>query len=533
MSNNAIQIPGFQGGDPASEKTQRIDTNARPVAAALNLDFLDLPDDHLGQTPPATPKAPPGVPQFQPQFQPEAQPAAPGPVGQIGQLGMPAAGGQGINPMDASAPSAVSKLPPDAAHLTSVTTLGGALTRGSAGLNAGRYVKMAALFLGSFVIVGGAVFYLNSSNLLDSKDYMSTTTASEADIQLDDTKTAAGHTSAQESVTGEEESLFDSLVKPVLVMLGLAEEEVPALPDKPAKAVAQKTPPKTVAPPPEDEGYADGNVDVEVRDPYRVIINEIDKDALEALNKGRREMSVIEEDGWRAGVEHKFPYQHFRTVEEMRAFRAAGSEPILRHALGDRSLWVRMTAAFALVESGVPLMASEVEQAVGRRERANLLNGFFQRFTRQNNIAERYVLKFALPLVPDAARIDILTGLVNAGDPDAELFVIAGSFDASPRVRRWSTNWLARHPGALLRIDEYRGALEAWKLTDVLSSNVALARAGDPAGRDARRGPDKGTGARRAFADRPVIAPGAGIVGASELPRGAGEGTQVEFYRRD
>ena len=110
MSNNAIQIPGFPGSDPASEKTQRIDTNARPVAAALNLDFLDLPDDHLGQTPPATAKAPPGVPQFQPQFQPQAQPAAPGPAGQIGQLGMPAAGGQGINPMDASAPSAVSKL---------------------------------------------------------------------------------------------------------------------------------------------------------------------------------------------------------------------------------------------------------------------------------------------------------------------------------------------------------------------------------------------------------------------------------------
>jgi hypothetical protein len=522
MSNNAIQIPGFPGSDPASEKTQRIDTNARPVAAALNLDFLDLPDDHLGQTPAATPRAPAAVPQFQ--AQPAAAPS-PGPVGQIGQLGMPAAGGQGINPMDASAPSAVSKLPPDAASLTSVTTLGGAFTRGSGGINAGRYVKMAALFLGSFIIVGGAVFYLNSA-MDHEKDH-------QFDEQASGDKATAGETAKAEPAGDHEQSLFDSLLKPVLTMLGLAEEEMPALPEKPAKAVAQKPAPKTVPPPPDDEGYADGNVDVVVRDPYRVIINEIDKGALEALNKGRREMSVIEENGWRAGVEHKFPYQHFRTVEEMRAFRAAGSEPILRKALGDKSLWVRMTAAFALVESGIPLMASEVEQAVGRRERANLLSGYFQRFTRQNNIAERYVLKFALPLVPEAARIDILRGLVNAGDPDAELFVIAGSFDASPRVRRWSTNWLTRHPGALLRIDEYRGALEAWKLTDVLSSNVALARAGDPAGREARGRREGDTGRRRAFADRPVAVPGAGIVGASDLPRGAGEGTQVEFYRRD
>jgi hypothetical protein len=300
-----------------------------------------------------------------------------------------------------------------------------------------------------------------------------------------------------------------------------------------------------------DDADQIGNVDVDVRDPYRIIANELDEDALKALNRRRRAMSVTEEQGWKAALDHKFPYQHYRAVEEMRTFRAVGSESVLRLALDDKRFWVRMNAAIALVESGVPLMASEVEKAVKnpatRAERRDLLNGYFQRFTRSSNMAERYVLKFALPLVPDAARTEILQALANAGDPDVELFMIAGSFDPSRRVQRWATKWLAQHPAALLRMDEYRQALEEFGLTDALRSGVALARAGDAAGRDrtqTERGAKSGAGARRAFADRPVASPGvAGVAGSAAGPgasavggnaalggAGAGQGTAVEFY---
>jgi len=518
MASNVIPIPGLQGSDPANEKTQRIDTTSGPVAAALNLDFLDLPEDMGLTAPPAAPSAPAPFPQFAPPPQPQPASATADTPANIpadipSKIDLPAVGNPGFNPMDQNAPSAVSRISPISSP-------------------AGRYLRLGALFLGSFIVVGGAVFYLNSVMQHDADSH--------ADLKLDDKPDPGAKTPAGAPVE-KEESLFAGILHPVLEMLGLAEEEQPAaLPDKPAAAkVAAKAAPKPAKSASEtgdenDEGYPDGNVDVAVRDPYRVIINEIDKDALGALNKARRPMSVIEQDGWRAGVDHKFQYQHYRAVEEMRAYRAAGSEDILRRALDDSSLWVRMTAAFALVESGVPLMASEIEKAVGQQERRNLLNGYFQRFTRSNNLAERYVLKFALPLVPEAARVDILKALVNGGDPDAELFVIAGSFDPSRRVRAWATNWLARHPSALLRIDEYRGALETWKLTDILSSNVALARAGDPAGRDPGSPGSQTRATRRAFADRPVAAPGAGVAGAAQLMgAGAGEGTQVEFYRRD
>jgi hypothetical protein len=194
-----------------------------------------------------------------------------------------------------------------------------------------------------------------------------------------------------------------------------------------------------------------------------------------------------------------------------------------------------MQAAFALVESGVELTTSEVEKAIGRRERRGLLDGYFKRLVRSNNLAERYVMKFALPLVPETARVDILRGLVNAGDVDAELFVIAASFDQSKRVRRWATNWLAQHPSALLRMDEYREYLDAYGLTEKFKSAVATSVQGAESKRkrlEARTG-----------ADRPLTPPGivTGKTTGSVLPSPnlpvdtnsapvVGE-TPVEFYR--
>ena len=511
--------------DAANEQTVRLDTRSGPAAAALslNLDFLDLPDD-LGLTvpaPQAAKTAPVAIPKAAaiPLGMPGAsgpdpfggQPPAPRNLADGAMAGGALAGGAGLNPMDRNAPSAMTYMPPDAARMTSATFLGGA--QGDGAGSAKRFLRMGLLFAASFIVVGGAVFFINSENLM--------------------------------------------------VDLGLEDEAEPVLPDLKKKKKDQTEVAATSAAQAQaqsdaqdgtgdeaDEADADqiGNVDVDVRDPYRIIANELDEDALKALNRGRRAMSVTEEQGWKAALDHKFPYQHYRAVEEMRTFRAGGSESVLRLALDDKRFWVRMNAAIALVESGVPLMASDVEKAVKnpatKAERRDLLNGYFQRFTRSSNMAERYVLKFALPLVPDAARTEILQALANAGDPDVELFMIAGSFDPSRRVQRWATKWLARHPAALLRMDEYRQALEDYGLTDALRSGVALARAGDAAGRDrtqTERGAKSRAGARRAFADRPVALPG--VVGSAAGPgasavggnaalggAGAGQGTAVEFY---
>lgn len=535
--------------DAANEQTVRLDTRSGPVAAALNLDFLDLPDD-LGLTvsaPQAAKAAPVAIPQAS--SLPPGMPGASGPDPFGGQGSAPRnltdgalAGGAGLNPMDRNAPSAMTYMPPDAARVTSATFIGGVQGDGTVG--AKRILRMGLLFAASFIVVGGAVFFINSTN----STYLSA-----------EHETVGENPVAAKDAASEEPSLFAGIVSTVMQAIGLEDEAQPALPEfknkKKGKAEVAAEPAASAgsetAADGADNDDADqiGNVDVDVRDPYRIIANELDEDALKSLNRGRRAMSVTEEQGWKAALDHKFPYQHYRAVEEMRTFRAGGSESVLRLALDDKRFWVRMNAAIALVESGVPLMASEVEKAVKnpatKAERRDLLNGYFQRFTRSSNMAERYVLKFALPLVPDAARIEILQALANAGDPDVELFMIAGSFDPSRRVQRWATKWLAGHPAALLRMDEYRQALDDFGLTDALRSGVALARAGDAAGRD-RTQTERGTkaGARRAFADRPVASPG--VVGSAAGPgasavggnaalggAGAGQGTAVEFYNSD
>ena len=534
--------------DAANAQTVRLDTRSGPVAAVLNLDFLDLPDD-LGLTvpaPQAAKTAPVAIPKAAaiPLGMPGAsgpdpfggQPPAPRNLADGAMAGGALAGGAGLNPMDRNAPSAMTYMPPDAARVTSATFLGGA--QGDGAGSAKRFLRMGLLFAASFIVVGGAVFFINSTTELE---------------------TVGENSVAESDALVDEPSLFAGIVSTVMQALGLEDEAQPVLPDlkkkKKDKADVAAASSEVsdgdageTAQDSEDEADQIGNVDVDVNDPYRIIANELDEEALKALNRGRRAMSVTEEQGWKAALDHKFPYQHYRAVEEMRTFRAGGSESVLRLALDDKRFWVRMNAAIALVESGVPLMASDVEKAVKnpatKAERRDLLNGYFQRFTRSSNMAERYVLKFALPLVPDAARTEILQALANAGDPDVELFMIAGSFDPSRRVQRWATKWLARHPAALLRMDEYRQALEDYGLTDALRSGVALARAGDAAGRDrtqTERGAKSRAGARRAFADRPVALPG--VVGSAAGPgasagggnaalggAGAGQGTAVEFY---
>lgn len=519
-NNNAMQTLSL---DASNEKTVRLDTRSGPVAAVLNLDFLELPDD-LGLTVPQK-GSPPG-PRFAAQASAQAPPpaaAAPAPIQNPNPV---------MDPMAANAPSSLTYLPPDAAHMTTDAVFGGVKSEQGGGHS--RLLRMGLLFALSFLSVGGVIYFLNSMKL-DPENVQSAAPASSEVATL-------GQGATGEGVIDEEPSFVTDAFNMVMEALGFAEEPVPAMPNP----IMAKIPVKTSAAESDSEAKADSeseakadgvaNLDVVVRDPYRVIANEIDEEALNVVNARRRAMSVTENQGWSAGLDHKFPYQHYRAVDEMRAFRASGSEALLRRALQDKRLWVRMNAAFALVESGVALMASEVETAVGGNERRELLNGYFQRFTRSNNMAERYVLKFALPLVPDAARIDILQALVNGGDPDVELFAIAASFDNSRRVQRWATAWLTRHPSALLRMDEYREALDEFGLTETMRSGVALARA--------RVGTAVAAG--RAFADREVGAPGRARLGAvqeaatnasarsagGDGTAGAGEGTSVEFYRQ-
>lgn len=524
--------------DPDNEKTVRLDTGAGGIPAALNLNFLDLPED---------PNLTLAVPEGSSAASPSPAESVSTPQSPVPQLPVPPAALQGT-PMAAAAPSGLSQFGTDVPRMTSTGIFGGIRTAGGPGH--GRIVKLAVLFLMSFAVAGGVTVLLNSSS--DEADEFSVAQPGGRPSESDVGSSAGVPPEDPLAEPSFMDDLYESYLQPVLIGLGLVDEPMPVLPDLPVKKkkkqeIVEEAAPKNDPPPaamPPDVGNdsqavpeaASGLalVDKEVTDPYLVIPNTLDKNAIGAANKGRRLMSVSEGQGWQAAIVHKFPYQHYRAVEEMRGLRTRGSESILRSAMvEDPKLWVRMSAAFALVESGESLKVSEVERAVtGRGERATLLASYASRFERSSNLAERYVLKFALPQLPPTGRISVLKALTNAGDSDADLYTIAGSFDESPKVRRWAIAKISRNPAILLRMDEYRSALKTHGLDGRFRSAIAGTRSGEPAGRQLGRGQYQA----RAFADRPVNPVGGanarlGGTGADALPAG-GEAV-VEYYGRE
>ncbi|MCB9229975.1 MAG: hypothetical protein H6618_10240, partial [Deltaproteobacteria bacterium] len=104
--------------------------------------------------------------------------------------------------------------------------------------------------------------------------------------------------------------------------------------------------------------------------------------------------SASQEQLWRQGIAHKFPWQRYKTVMEVRAERPEQSQVILYDALNDPQFWTRMRAVIALAESGIPVPSKTVKQAIGSEEKS-LVARFFKRFSLKNSAGERYILRMA------------------------------------------------------------------------------------------------------------------------------------------
>ncbi|MBI2603593.1 MAG: HEAT repeat domain-containing protein [Deltaproteobacteria bacterium] len=105
-----------------------------------------------------------------------------------------------------------------------------------------------------------------------------------------------------------------------------------------------------------------------------------------------------DERRWRAGITHKYAWQRYKTVLEIRDARLEGSAPILREALRDRKFWTRMRAAMALADFGVPPTREELQQVL-HGVRSELVTNFFQRFQKKARPGELYIILLALKLL--------------------------------------------------------------------------------------------------------------------------------------
>ena len=168
-----------------------------------------------------------------------------------------------------------------------------------------------------------------------------------------------------------------------------------------------------------------------------------------------RKWSPQEEAVWHRGITHSFPYQHYKTVRDVVRARLAGSDVVLWGALDDDKLWVRMWAVCGLADFGIELEGSSVIKAIGSAH-ADLTRNFFKRFISKSTAGQRYVMRYALPVVTPQTRRVIYQALLSERDDLSDLYLVAASLDPDRTMSRWAKNTLRRLYISQTEIDNYR-----------------------------------------------------------------------------
>lgn len=143
-----------------------------------------------------------------------------------------------------------------------------------------------------------------------------------------------------------------------------------------------------------------------------------------------------EEEAWRVGLAHRFPYQRYKTVQEMRKKRRAGSEVLFWEAISDKQFWTRMYAAIGLAEFNVEVALKPLEAAMDG-ERSELVANFFERFVRRPNPGQLFIMRQALRLCDERGRLVILRAIHRSKDELRDVYMTAASLDPSSKVQAW------------------------------------------------------------------------------------------------
>ncbi len=180
--------------------------------------------------------------------------------------------------------------------------------------------------------------------------------------------------------------------------------------------------------------------------------------------------SAQDEEIYRAGMTHRFNYQKYKAVVSVRRGRLAGSETILREAMGEPKLWTRMQAAFGLVEMGVDFDLAMTRRLIADAKSWQIHN-YVKRLQKQPAQAELFVLRQMVRLVDERTRLLILQILHQHHDPLAGLYLTAAAYDPGQRVNGWAkgvmaegmiaANDLEHYQRVVMGIESYRAPLLA------------------------------------------------------------------------
>ena len=172
---------------------------------------------------------------------------------------------------------------------------------------------------------------------------------------------------------------------------------------------------------------------------WKLVKNEMGGD----LPPRGKSLSTDEESSFKAGLSHEFHYQRYKTVLDLAAAKAPGSEELLRSALDSNKLWIRMRALIALADMGDEITDDDVGQALGKTH-SELRARFFKRFERSPcSVGCFYVARAAMKHLDAYGRAQVLKVVAREPSDVRDVFMVAATFDSSESVRQTAQDWLS------------------------------------------------------------------------------------------
>jgi hypothetical protein len=161
------------------------------------------------------------------------------------------------------------------------------------------------------------------------------------------------------------------------------------------------------------------------------------------LPKRGASLSADQEATFKAGLAHEFNYQHYKTVLDLAAINAPGSEEMLRQALESKKFWIRMRALIALADMGDEVTDNDVREALGDAH-SELRARFFKRFEKSAcSVGCFYVARAALKHLDASGRDQALKVVSREASDIRDVYMIAATFDRHEGVRQTAQNWLS------------------------------------------------------------------------------------------
>jgi hypothetical protein len=171
----------------------------------------------------------------------------------------------------------------------------------------------------------------------------------------------------------------------------------------------------------------------------------VKNDLGDELTKAGPALTADQEATFKAGLEHEFYYQRYKTVLDLAAAHAPGSEEMLRTALESNKFWTRMRAIIALADMGEELSDDDIKQALGRTHH-ELRTNFFKRFEKSTcTVGCYFVARASLPHLDAAGRAQVIRVISKEASDIRDTYMVAATKDQSPAVRKEAEAWLAEN----------------------------------------------------------------------------------------